>query len=103
MIDPQQPAVSGYVVKPDPNEKHKCALPAEWVLGAIWRCPEGHLWRCSGAAWWPAIWWTRLARGGRRAHIGMANTNRVKPRLRSKPAAPPNGGSGVSQSKDGRR
>jgi hypothetical protein len=95
----------GYVYRPsDHAERHACPLPAEWEPGAVWRCPEGHLWvvdevcacrghierhhgrgvHSVGLAWRPATWWERRRRGGItigeacRARLDMANQNRVQ-------------------------
>lgn len=104
----------GYVYRPsDHAEPHRCPLPAEWEDGAVWRCPEGHLWvvddacgacrtvrtaaarghggQCTvGLAWWPATWWQRRRHGGitigaaTRARLDMANGNRVQSFARMK-------------------
>ncbi len=92
----------GYVHRPSQEKRHECPLPAEWEAGAVWRCPEGHLWvvdeACAcrgrferhggrgahtvGLAWWPASWWQRRRYGGitigaaTRARPDMANQNR---------------------------
>lgn len=87
---------SGYVHRPSREKRHECPLPAEWEDGAVWRCPEGHLWvigeacECRGRferhsgrgvhtvglAYWPASWWQRRRHGGKRARLDMANGNR---------------------------
>lgn len=81
----------GYVHRPSRDEqRHTCPLPAEWEPGAVWRCPEGHLWvvydyrlppdyaghRPRSVSWEPATWWQRRRWGGKRARGDMANGNR---------------------------
>lgn len=100
-LPPDPPA--RYLYRPSRDEKrHVCPLPAEWELGAVWRCPEGHLWvvdhECEcrgrierhggrgahmvGLAWWPATFWQRRRWGGitigaaRRTRLDLANGNR---------------------------
>lgn len=83
-------------------QRHRCPLPAEWELGAVWRCPDGHLWvvaeactcrrdrpqaaagpahlgshRVTGPGWFPATWWQRCRYGGHRATVDMANEHRA--------------------------
>jgi hypothetical protein len=100
---------SGYVVKPT-GEAHRCPLPAEWITGAIWRCPDGHLWQVGpacpcrnqvphpgqhtlGRAWWPVTSWRiRRRHRGRRPDLGMANSNRVQ--YAPRPSPPPGRGAG---------
>lgn len=102
------------------TEQHVCPLPAEWIRGAVWRCPDGHLWTVDtacgtckwlgrgeggarhvhtvGYAWWPATRWQRIrARWTTgqpilRAAVGMANGNRIQD---SPKPAPPLGPGGV--------
>lgn len=112
---------AGYVHRPsDARPPHRCDLPAEWEEGAVWRCPEDHLWivgsacQCRGhferhggrgmhtvgLAWWPATWWQRRRYGGRRAELDMANANRVQGRPRLKPP-PASSGTRPPQDYDG--
>lgn len=105
--------LAGYVHIPEgagPSPKHHCPLPAEWPLGAIWRCPEGHLWQCReacpcggrpyrhthdlGNVWLPATWWQRRKYVGVKAAREMANENRRSIRIPTSsgvPAASANG------------
>lgn len=93
---------SGYVIGPKNGDPHRCPLPAEWLPGAVWRCPDGHLWMVGAelgvfrdsdvTAWVPASLWRRLKHGGRKARRGMANGNRCQRTVR--PTAP-DGRSGI--------
>jgi hypothetical protein len=94
---------AGYVWRPsDARQPHRCDLPAEWEQGAVWRCPEGHLWVVlrrrepayangyapASAEWVPAWWWTRLRYGGKRARTSMGNENRVRSVRHMRPPPP---------------
>lgn len=41
--DPWLGIEGGYVHRPI-RQQHVCELPAEWIEGAVWQCPDGHLW-----------------------------------------------------------
>jgi hypothetical protein len=94
---------SGYVHRPsDARPQHRCDLPAEWEQGAVWRCPQGHLWVVlhrrepayangyapTSAEWVPAWWWTRLRYGGKRARTSMGNDNRRRTVKHMRPPPP---------------
>jgi hypothetical protein len=89
----------GYVHRPSQQKRHECPLPAEWEDGAVWRCPEGHLWvvvvrvppglRRQARYWQPATWLQRRRYGGRHARLGMANGNRIDPDGYDAPRDPP--------------
>lgn len=97
--------------------KHQCPLPPQWSMGALWQCPEGHLWvvdvacecrdmrghdqghhgmHSMGLAWWPATWWQRrkYGPGMRRADLSMAQRSERK--QYGVTPSPPKGPSGVS-------
>lgn len=86
--------------------KHQCPLPQQWSMGALWQCPEGHLWvvdvACDcrdmrghdqahagmhsiGLAWWPATWWQRrkYGPGMKRADLSMAPRSARDQRLQA--------------------
>lgn len=110
MTEPPNPGrnalPAGYVHKPSwgEPEKHKCPLPAEWELGAVWRCPEGHLWtvnygldfdpfayRKGKPQWMPANWFLRFKFRGKRAKLEMSNLNQRKTAYNTKPPKTPGG------------
>lgn len=114
----------GYWVEPHRPDDHQCPLPQQWRLGALWQCPDGHLWMVDeacelchrgqrnhggietvGLAWWPAGWWQRrrFGPGTKRARLEMAaksERERLVPKLQPPggrgPASGPSGGSGQS-------
>jgi hypothetical protein len=96
--------------------RHTCPLPAEWIEGAVWKCPAGHLWLMTRqpklrnfvvvmlGVWEPAPWWLRLRHAGRRTHVAMGNENRVQPTPKRTPPKlklPPLTLSGLSQREGG--
>lgn len=104
--NPGRVGESGYRARPpgfiatNTRREHRCPLPAQYGMGALWRCQEGHLWvideacECRGRferhggrgihtvglAYWPASWWQRrrYGPGMKRARLWMANENRVE-------------------------
>ena len=94
----------GHWIEPRHPDEHQCPLPQQWTLGALWQCPDGHLWivRASDGfaprilQWWPAKRWQRprFGPGMKRARLSMATRGQ---RVQNTPKpAPPKGPSGVS-------
>lgn len=93
-------AAGGYVRMPEYG-RHTCPLPAEWIEGAVWQCPDGHLWLMTMqpklrffvvvtlGVWEPAPWRLRLRHRGRRAHVAMGNEHRIQPVPKPRPVKPP--------------
>lgn len=84
-----------FIERAEGKAAHQCPLPQEWREGALWQCPDGHLWvvrhacECQGGehhrgnihtmglAWWPASWLQRrrFGPGMKRADLAMAGRN----------------------------
>lgn len=103
------PPTGYWVRKPDRTPTHQCELPdGPWIVGALWRCTEGHLWQIRdvpdtdnghvytfrGLEWVPAGWRTRrkYGPGMKRATFDMATERarkwKPKPPKASASAAP---------------